>query len=57
LAEIEARVSEFEAKYEETSIIHGGGGWVPKIKKSDYAIAIAVNVVIVIYYVITMLTH
>ena len=48
------RIEEFEKDYEKSSS-EGGPGYVEKIKKSDYAIAIIFNAIIAIYYVVAVL--
>ena len=48
-AEIEERVSEFERDHEQ-DVIHGGAGYVGRIRSIDYGIVVVVNVILGIYY-------
>lgn len=50
LADVEERIEEFERDHER-DVIHGGNGYVERIQSKDYAIAIAINVVLGIYWV------
>ena len=52
-ADIEARIAEFERDHEAT-VAAGGPGWVPRIRPSDYAVAIAVNLVITIWLIVAL---
>jgi hypothetical protein len=51
---IEERVSEFELKHE-SSVLQDGPGWVPRIRKIDYAIAIVINTAITLWLIITLI--
>lgn len=51
---IEERVSEFERKHE-PDVLREGPGWVPRIRKIDYVIALAINAAIIIWLVISLL--
>ena len=55
LAELEARVSEFEESHED-DVIHGGSGWVDVIRRRDFIIALVINSIITAYYIFTMLS-
>jgi len=55
LAEAEERIEEFERDHEQ-DVIHGGNGYVDRIQKKDYVIAIAINAVLGIYWVWSLLT-
>ena len=48
---VEERVSEFEHKHE-PGLLKGSSGWVPHIRKLDYAIAILINAVIALWLII-----
>jgi hypothetical protein len=50
---IEERVSQFERKHE-PDVLCNGPGWVPRIRKIDYAIAIGINAAIVLWLVIAL---
>ena len=50
---IEERVNEFEREHEE-HLIYGGPGWVPRIRRFDYAIAVVINVALAIWLVLTL---
>lgn len=52
--DLEERLQEFEAEYQQ-EVMRGGPGWVPRIRRVDYAIAIAVNAVIVLWLLIVLL--
>lgn len=47
--EIDARLTEFEKEHE-NDIIHGGAGYVPKIKNMDFIVAWGINIVFGIYW-------
>ncbi|MHC1586597.1 MAG: hypothetical protein ACXQTV_03530 [Candidatus Hecatellaceae archaeon] len=53
--EIEERVSEFE-RLHEPEVARGGAGWVSRVKARDYIIALIVNLIIIVYWIIGMLT-
>jgi hypothetical protein len=55
LAEVEKRVEEFERDHEQ-DVIHGGAGYVDRIRKKDYVIAIVINAVLGVYWLWTILT-
>jgi hypothetical protein len=52
-ADIEARIAEFEAHHQ-ASVLADGPGWVPRIRRSDYVWAVAVNAAIVLWLVIAL---
>lgn len=52
-ADIEARITEFETQHE-PDVLRGGAGWVPRVTRRDYAVAIAVNALFVIWLVIAL---
>lgn len=51
--EIEQRIAEFEREHE-PDVLRDGPGWVPKIRRVDYVIAVAVNAVIVIWLIVAL---
>lgn len=51
--EIERRIDEFEREHE-PAVLRDGPGWVPRIRRTDYLIAIAVNAVIVIWLIVVL---
>jgi hypothetical protein len=51
---IEERVSEFERKHEPDAL-QDGPGWIPRIRKIDYIIAIGINAAIMLWLVITFI--
>lgn len=51
--EIEARVDEFEREHLDSAMA-GGDGYVAKIKMRDYAIAITLNVIVIIWLIIAL---
>lgn len=52
--DLDERIREFEAKHQQ-DVMHGGPGWVPRIRRADYALAIAVNALIVLWLVVVLL--
>ena len=48
---VEERVSEFEHEHE-PGLLKSSSGWVPHIRKLDYAIAILINAVIALWLII-----
>ena len=50
---IEERVSEFEQKHE-PDLLQYGPGWVPRIRKIDYVIAIGINTAITLCLIIAL---
>jgi hypothetical protein len=50
LAEVEDRVEEFEREHEQ-DVLNGGNGYVDRIQPKDYMIAIAINAILGIYWV------
>lgn len=52
-ADIDARITEFEAQHE-ADVLRGGAGWVPRVTGRDYAIAIGVNALFAIWLVIAL---
>jgi len=51
---IEDRVNEFEQEHEDV-LINGGPGWVPRIHKFDYAIAIVISASLTLWLFITLI--
>lgn len=51
---IEERITQFELKHE-PDLLSGGPGWVPRVRKLDYAIAIFINAAIALWLVITFI--
>lgn len=51
--EIERRIAEFERDHE-PDVLRDGPGWVPRIRRVDYLIAIAVNAAIVIWLIVAL---
>jgi hypothetical protein len=51
--DLDERITEFEALHQQ-DVMRGGEGWVPRIRRVDYAIAIAVNALIVLWLVIVL---
>lgn len=51
--DIEDRVIEFEREHQ-AEVLTGGAGWVPRVRALDYGIAVAVNVLIVIWLVVAL---
>jgi hypothetical protein len=47
--ELEARLKYFEANHED-DVIHGGPGYVPKIRNIDFIVAWGINLVLGIYW-------
>lgn len=54
LADIEQRVTEFERDHE-PSILADGPGAVPRIRRFDYVVAIAVNMGLILWLVIAFM--
>lgn len=54
LTEVGERIEEFERDHEQ-DVIHGGNGYVDRIRKKDYVIAIVINAVLGIYWVWSLL--
>jgi hypothetical protein len=52
--ELDGRITEFEARHQQ-DVVRGAAGWVPRIRPMDYAAAIAVNALIVIWLVVVLL--
>jgi hypothetical protein len=55
LAEVEERVSEFERDHEQ-DVIHGGKGYVDRIRAKDYTIALVINGILGIYWLWSILS-
>lgn len=55
LAEVEERIEEFERDHEQ-DVIRGGNGYVERIRKKDYVIAIAINAVLGVYWLWSIMT-
>ncbi len=51
---IEERISEFEREHE-PDVLRDGPGWVPRIRKIDYVIAVTINAAIILWLVISLL--
>ena len=51
---IEERVSEFELNHEH-DLVKGGSGWVPRIRKVDYIIALVINAAITLWLAIALI--
>jgi len=49
----EERIAEFERDHQ-ADVVSGGDGWIPKIKKRDYAIAITLNLIVIIWLIIAL---
>jgi hypothetical protein len=52
--EIQERVDEFDREHLH-SAWNGGPGWVPRITGRDYAIAVAINLVIVVWMIVAFM--
>lgn len=52
-AEIGQRIDEFERDHE-ADVLRDGPGWVPRIRRVDYVIAIGINALIVIWLVVVL---
>jgi hypothetical protein len=52
-ADIETRIAEFEALHQ-ASVLADGPGWVPRLRRSDYLWAVAVNVLIIVWLVVAL---
>lgn len=55
-ADLEARITEFEEKHQD-DVLNGKDGFVPKLKKKDWIIAITVNGLIAMYYIIALVSQ
>lgn len=55
LAEVEERISEFERDHEQ-DVICGGNGYVKRIQTKDYVIAAAINIILGIYWLWSILS-
>lgn len=51
--DIDARIREFEREHQ-ASVLADGPGWVPRIRGSDYALAVAVNALIIVWLVVAL---
>lgn len=51
--DLDQRLVDFETHHQ-YDVVHGGRGWVPRVKRVDYTIAIAVNVVIVLWLILVL---
>jgi hypothetical protein len=56
LEELKKRIEEFEKSGIQDRVLKGGPGFVARIKKRDYIIAIIINLAITIYFLIAVLT-
>jgi hypothetical protein len=54
LRDLDERIVEFEARHQD-DVMRGGPGWVPRIRRFDYAVAIAANVVIIVWLFLVLL--
>jgi len=54
LNELETRIKEFENHIQER-VLKGGDGYVPRIKKRDLIIAAVINIIILVYYIFSLL--
>lgn len=54
--ELEIRLQEFEMKHE-ANVVNGGSGYVKRIRKKDFIIAWTINIVILIWYVASVLNY
>ena len=52
--ELEKRVLEFEREHE-VDISKGGAGYVPAIRRGDFAFAGILNAIIVVYFIVAVL--
>jgi hypothetical protein len=48
--DVEERIEEFERDHER-DVLQDGAGWVPRVTGRDYAIAVAINAVVVAWLV------
>lgn len=53
--ELEARLEDFEKNHED-DVVHGGPGYVPKIRNMDFIIAWGINIVLGIYWLWAILS-
>jgi hypothetical protein len=53
LADIEQRVQDFEREHQ-SDVLRDGAGWVPRVRRFDYAIAVAANAVLVVWIVVVL---
>jgi hypothetical protein len=51
--DLDERITEFEALHQ-ADVMRGGEGWVPRVRRADYIIAIAVNALIVLWLVVVI---
>ncbi len=51
---LEQRICDFEKEHE-SEVSQGGAGYIPKITKKDYILAVLVNGIILIYYIVAVL--
>ncbi len=51
---VEERVSEFE-RFHEPDLLRGSSGWIPEIRKLDYAIAFFINLAITLWLIIAFI--
>lgn len=51
--DLDERIREFEDLHSH-DVMRGGEGWVPRIRRIDYLVAIAVNAIIVLWLVIVL---
>lgn len=51
--DLDQRLTEFETLHQQ-DVMRGGEGWVPRVRRIDYVVAVAVNAVIVVWLVIVL---
>jgi hypothetical protein len=51
--DLDERITEFEALHQQ-DVMRGGEGWVPRVRRVDYIIAIVVNALIVVWLVVVL---
>jgi hypothetical protein len=51
--DLDQRIVEFGTRHQD-DVVHGGRGWVPRVRHADYMIAVAANVVIVIWMILVL---
>ena len=52
--DLDERIRDFEERHQ-SDVTQGGEGWVPRIRRIDYVVAIAANAVIVLWLVVVLL--
>jgi hypothetical protein len=51
--DLDERITEFETLHQQ-DVMRGGEGWVPRVRRNDYLIAIVVNALIVLWLVVVV---